>query len=119
MSSALFDIRSMQSTTQSKRGASKVSAVFAVKYSLTVVTAQPGLISFTRSASAATLGRPMLPSRAGSWRLTFVRHTSSRSIIVIAPMPERASPSTTHEPTPPTPTTQTCAACSRGSAAVP
>jgi len=119
MTSALFDIRSMQSTTQSYFVSSSRAAVSWVKYSLMHVTRQAGLMNFTRSASAATFGRPMLPSSAGSWRLTLVTHTSSRSIIVIAPMPDRASPSTTHDPTPPTPTTHTCAACRRGRAAAP
>jgi len=40
----------------------------------------------------------------------FEAQTSSRSTSVSAPMPERASASAAHVPTPPMPTTQTCAA---------
>ena len=119
MISALCDIRSTASTTPSSFPSNNRSAEAGVKNSATVVTRHAGLINRTRSANTAIFGRPICPSSAGNCRFTFVTHTSSRSINVIAPTPLRARPSTVHEPTPPTPITATCAARSRASAAVP
>jgi len=46
--------------------------------------------------------------RAFVCRLVLEMQTSSGSMSVSEPTPERASASTAHEPTPPSPTTQTC-----------
>src|SRR5450755_1600082 len=67
----------------------------------------------------STFGRPYSPSSACDWRLTLETQTSSASIKVNAPTPDRASASAAQEPTPPIPTTHTCARASRATLPVP
>jgi hypothetical protein len=55
------------------------------------------------------LGLAIDIAKACICRLVLDSATMSRSIMEIRPTPERASASTTHDPTPPMPTTQTCA----------
>ena len=78
-----------------------------------------GLISTQRSANTSTLVLPIVLDSAANCRLILDSATLSRSMSVSVPIPERASASTAHEPTPPTPITAMCAWEKRANAASP
>ena len=119
MVSTLVRKLSQASTTRSKPPPSNCSRLPPVRKAGTARASMAGLIAWQRSAMTWALLRPYWPLTAGSCRLVLDTHRSSASISSIAPTAERASASTSQEPSPPRPTTATLREASRSTAPRP
>ena len=119
ISSTLTRKASQASMTRSNGPARSSVMLAGVTNEATVSTFSAGLMARQRSAMASTLLRPKLPSSACNCRLLLDTQMSSASNRLSRPMPERASASTSQDPTPPMPMTATWACPSRAKAPLP
>mmetsp|Transcript_5122 Transcript_5122/g.16117 ORF Transcript_5122/g.16117 Transcript_5122/m.16117 type:complete len:269 (-) Transcript_5122:8-814(-) len=115
---ALSVAPSTASTTTSA-GKHSSSTFDASTKSSTLSTCIDGLMSRSRAANTETLGRPIVDSSAWTCRLQLLTHTSSKSMSLRCPTPDRARASAVHEPTPPTPQIATLARASAAILAAP